>query len=281
MKTRFERVRRIVFWSFLSLAMLIGAGWIFSAVSGVRYTFRTSNVPLSAISGLQWVLYPTATFALIEGQFFYAKLPGVIPEEFVVASNSWEREVMHWELTDLVASVNAVGPPLPIPLTVVVVPLWMPLAGSLAISTLLWAISLRVRPRPSADAPIEFTRRKRATWKRAAISLPFLIGALIGTPFLMVLASEAFFPRIDVFNELRRRYDLSEQLLLGVVLAIWLALSYCVARIAFAVTAWTRVRIFGDGHRPCEECGYDLMGNVSGICPECGTAIGASEIAGK
>lgn len=23
----------------------------------------------------------------------------------------------------------------------------------------------------------------------------------------------------------------------------------------------------------CQECGYDLTGNVSGVCPECGTAI--------
>lgn len=23
----------------------------------------------------------------------------------------------------------------------------------------------------------------------------------------------------------------------------------------------------------CEACGYDLMGNVSGVCPECGTEI--------
>ena len=40
-----------------------------------------------------------------------------------------------------------------------------------------------------------------------------------------------------------------------------------------AVTAflWYRDRLIPPGC--CKECGYDLTGNVSGICPECGTAI--------
>lgn len=29
------------------------------------------------------------------------------------------------------------------------------------------------------------------------------------------------------------------------------------------------------GH--CQNCGYDLTGNVSGVCPECGTAVEATE----
>jgi hypothetical protein len=34
---------------------------------------------------------------------------------------------------------------------------------------------------------------------------------------------------------------------------------------------WYRDRRIPSGH--CEQCGYNLTGNVSGICPECGTAI--------
>ena len=29
----------------------------------------------------------------------------------------------------------------------------------------------------------------------------------------------------------------------------------------------------GQGPAICQECGYDLTGNVSGVCPECGTEI--------
>lgn len=31
--------------------------------------------------------------------------------------------------------------------------------------------------------------------------------------------------------------------------------------------------VFTGGHRPCRACGYDLTGNQSGRCPECGTDV--------
>ncbi|HNO78689.1 MAG TPA: hypothetical protein PKN33_11570 [Phycisphaerae bacterium] len=42
--------------------------------------------------------------------------------------------------------------------------------------------------------------------------------------------------------------------------------------IAFAILAFIlwRLRRFAGGH--CQQCGYDLTGNESGVCPECGTA---------
>jgi hypothetical protein len=35
------------------------------------------------------------------------------------------------------------------------------------------------------------------------------------------------------------------------------------------VIAWRHTRRLSKGH--CRQCGYNLTGNVSGICPECGT----------
>lgn len=35
---------------------------------------------------------------------------------------------------------------------------------------------------------------------------------------------------------------------------------------------WRRDRRFPAGH--CQSCGYDLTGNKSGVCPECGCNIG-------
>ena len=37
------------------------------------------------------------------------------------------------------------------------------------------------------------------------------------------------------------------------------------------ILAWRRDRPFPPGH--CQRCGYDLTGNVSGRCPECGTLL--------
>ena len=34
---------------------------------------------------------------------------------------------------------------------------------------------------------------------------------------------------------------------------------------------WWRDRRYPKGH--CQSCGYDLTGNTSGVCPECGTDV--------
>lgn len=45
------------------------------------------------------------------------------------------------------------------------------------------------------------------------------------------------------------------------------------ALLARAFLAWRRCPRFGSGQ--CQRCGYDMTGNVSGICPECGRATAA------
>jgi hypothetical protein len=68
-------------------------------------------------------------------------------------------------------------------------------------------------------------------------------------------------------NERTHRVEVSRLLadlavVLGVPLAAWLAFRF-----------WR-----GKARRrkgACLRCGYDLTGNVSGVCPECGTSIGA------
>jgi hypothetical protein len=41
--------------------------------------------------------------------------------------------------------------------------------------------------------------------------------------------------------------------------------------LAASIVAWRGRRKPNKGH--CQHCGYDLTGNVSGVCPECGTGI--------
>lgn len=45
------------------------------------------------------------------------------------------------------------------------------------------------------------------------------------------------------------------------------------------VTAWliTRVRSRRPRAGDCQKCGYDLTGNISGVCPECGCAVESLE----
>jgi len=51
----------------------------------------------------------------------------------------------------------------------------------------------------------------------------------------------------------------------------------------FFIRNYRRRRAQRQALQPCGQCGYDLTGNESGTCPECGTAITASsktEVAG-
>jgi len=36
---------------------------------------------------------------------------------------------------------------------------------------------------------------------------------------------------------------------------------------------YAHLPVFGGNALVCEACGYDLQGNVSGVCPECGTGV--------
>jgi hypothetical protein len=56
-----------------------------------------------------------------------------------------------------------------------------------------------------------------------------------------------------------------------IYLSHWLAVSLFVLLPATWLVPVACRRRFPPGH--CEECGYALKGNVSGVCPECGTVI--------
>ena len=54
---------------------------------------------------------------------------------------------------------------------------------------------------------------------------------------------------------------------------LWIPLALFVIWTAFAWRSYVRNQPrFGT----CSSCGYDLSGNLSGVCPECGVAVGAA-----
>jgi hypothetical protein len=59
---------------------------------------------------------------------------------------------------------------------------------------------------------------------------------------------------------------------------VWLPL-WCPLLVLALPTAWLwrGDRVLGPGH--CRQCGYDLTGNVTGRCPECGTPTRGAEVA--
>jgi len=54
-----------------------------------------------------------------------------------------------------------------------------------------------------------------------------------------------------------------------VVVPLWMSLG--LVGVPTVVLWWRDRRRIPPGH--CRKCGYNLTGNVSGVCPECGTAV--------
>jgi len=59
-----------------------------------------------------------------------------------------------------------------------------------------------------------------------------------------------------------------------VVLPLWIP--FLVAALPTGWLWWRDRRRIAPGH--CEKCGYNLTGNISGICPECGEKVDAQAI---
>jgi len=57
----------------------------------------------------------------------------------------------------------------------------------------------------------------------------------------------------------------------GFLLPLWIP--FVIFAIPTASLWWIDRRRIPPGH--CQRCGYNLTGNVSGLCPECGTPIPA------
>ena len=93
---------------------------------------------------------------------------------------------------------------------------------------------------------------------------------------------------IDVTN-VDFSFDFSFSNVLGLgspLIGTWLGVSYVVIPLIFPLLliaiptafAWWRRRRPRPGH--CRSCGYDLTGNVSGVCPECGTHVASTSSMG-
>ena len=94
--------------------------------------------------------------------------------------------------------------------------------------------------------------------------------------FLLVFSMTAFSLTMVVWMLLGPRLS-SELLGLGIVLGTCggaIGLGFIIARDVYTSCRW---RLVEDGTPYCHNCDYNLTGNESGICPECGEPITTEE----
>jgi hypothetical protein len=77
----------------------------------------------------------------------------------------------------------------------------------------------------------------------------------------------------DFLMTISQRYKTPDAILYGGALALWFVFSYTVARIAYGLFRRKRIPISENGSPLCLTCRFNLKGNTTGVCPECGTAI--------
>ncbi len=77
----------------------------------------------------------------------------------------------------------------------------------------------------------------------------------------------------DIHRSERAKWDLMPKFSMGPA-GVQLGIPHWIAVLAFGSLAigcfmWRR----SHAQEVCKQCGYDLTGNVSGVCPECGEAL--------
>lgn len=92
------------------------------------------------------------------------------------------------------------------------------------------------------------------------------------TGFRMV---DTFVTNSGFVAQLRDWFDLPWRFKSGPI-SIPLGLPTAILATVSVTAFWTTRRRMSTRH--CKHCGYDLTGNVSGVCPECGAAISEAEL---
>lgn len=150
------------------------------------------------------------------------------------------------------------------------IPLWLPMVLFGIPTFWLWW-NQRIRRRPSLARPL----RKKNVRERLGngVSLIISLAAATIALILSVYLEHVGFPALTTRNLegiLREEWGFSEPMYFVVFFAIVLGISYAAGRLVYR---WTRWKICYDDVPQCVRCYYELTGNTSGRCPECGTPI--------
>ena len=106
----------------------------------------------------------------------------------------------------------------------------------------------------------------------AWVALPWRRIAVFGLPTLYIVPEfKRPYPVVSIFHidGYQYRFGCVQYLVFeGIAVPYWLVF---LPAILFTAILWRGDRRPPRGH--CQECGYNLTGNVTGVCPECGVAI--------
>lgn len=149
-----------------------------------------------------------------------------------------------------------------------VLPLWLP-AVIFGVPTIISFWRGRQRRRRERASLYAVVRVRFGPMLSAVLALVVFFATLWTMPSVLKWIDYLFWPgKIEQY--FRWQLGFSDTFFQILILFVAVTISIVIAQIAFRFLRW---RTCYEDRPRCLSCAYELTGNVSGICPECGTAI--------
>lgn len=155
------------------------------------------------------------------------------------------------------------------------IPLWSVFALLIGIGSVFMQFDAYRHWIRTGMRPQHFARNFPPGWLRTVAAAIVFLGTYCIAPLLIALAAIL----------LRRVGVLTEAVASGTERNLWIGfalmgLSFVMAfLLAYSVNDWLKFRIEPVDLAGCYQCGYNLTGNTSGVCPECGRPLTARQLA--
>lgn len=262
-----RRPSRVLRWGLTVLLAMSIALWILSYFVSVTYSYRTSFTQSTFWQGQSITMTEFRLSGIESGElllWFPLWHPSNMPQP-----RTWEFGSFLWASINpksvwptYLGNIASSGP-----IGAFVVPLWFPSASFGILAALLWRGEIRRRRFAQAKYRKKVCERFGPLLSGTLSSIIFL-AALILFPVIYERFDQSANRLIDNLTEDIMRTN--ESLGLSILMFIWFSAAFAVAIPAFRIARWKTSYI---PENQCLTCRYDLTGNVSGICPECGAVI--------
>ena len=210
--------------------------------SSLRWTLVKVGGAVSLLLFLTWLgsarwktgyTGQTLYLGLIHGSMVLDHYPAGLPTLYPTQFVGWHLTPFNFPLPSRILSIQNRAAASTNSGRVVWLPLWIPFAVIAPPTFLLWLIARRSEPR-------------RSTFRSRRVMI--LSGVLV---CLALTLADGMFGLLRIYPALWALWIAAS----GLTIALWL----------------TDRKLYLLGH--CQKCGYNLTGNVTRTCPECGTAI--------
>lgn len=264
---RTGRIRGFIRWAATIAFLLTSAIWVLSYFRTITFCEYVSSAPPTLLGGRPVILDFYKLHRLDAGAFML----GIPMYAYAGLMPVWDFG-NGFAIGRPMLPANTYLPAFVVPLGIFVIPVWIPWLLFGLPAFLLWRREFW-RRRWHDKRYYKVVRERTGKMVARMIAIPAYGAALVATiaisEFVVRTVDEALYPK-DLMEVLRQSLRVSETALLSFLLFFWFFISFLVTRVIYR---WARWKTCYDDVPRCVQCYYELTGNTTGRCPECGTEI--------